>query len=242
MKKTTIIILCTFLIGACDKADFEQVKPELTDFVDFTDINLSSEDIALLNANAKSGLTKVPGGPVPFWARVGSEIPKGIPHTDEYGIIYFYCQNTGEVNPVFNLLQFFDGAALGSETSCEGSEWYKPGYFFPYMTKLKGKGTVPFWIITSEQVNEVFSDGVITIVELSSLNPAPAKGYANRFTENLWVTGGGAPIPGLIAIAEGIIEEGSGDIVDGQKFTFKLHTKMFDPAEPLYISVKFKLF
>ena len=110
------------------------------------------------------------------------------------------------------------------------------------MTKLKGKGAVPFWIITADQVTDVFSDGIITIFEISSLNPAPAKGYATRFTENLWVTGGGAPIPGLIAIAEGVIEEGSGDIVDGQKFTFKLHTKSFDPAEPLYTSVKFKLF
>ena len=59
--------------------------------------------------------------------------------------------------------------------------------------------------------------------ELNALLPAPAKGYATKFKKLLWVDGGGASIPAILTLAEGIIEEGNGLITDEQQFTFYLH-------------------
>jgi len=242
MRKILFILSLTFIFSACEKTEVEQIKPDLTNFVDFSNFELSGEELALLDANAKSGLTKVPAGPAPFWARVGFDMPQGMPVTEEYGIIYFYVQNTSDVTATFNLLVFFDPTALGKETSTEGSIWLKEGSLQPYMTKINGKGAVPFWIITADQVTQVNLDGKITMDELESLIPPPSKGIATKFSEGLWPYLGGAPVPGILTIAEGVIEDGEGDIEDGQRFKFHFHAQSFDAGEPLKMSVKFKLF
>ena len=241
MRKILFILSLTFIFSACEKSEVEQIKPDLTDFVDFSNFDLSSEELALIDANAKSGLTKVPAGPAPFWARVGFDMPQGMPVTNEYGIIYFYVQYTSDVTPTFNLLEFFDPTALGAEKSTEGSLWLKEGSPQPYMTKINGKGAVPFWIITADQVTQVNEDGKITMDELESLIPPPSKGIATKFPEGLWPYFGGAPVPGLLTIAEGVIEEGEGNIEDGQRFIFHFHSQLLEAGGDLKISVKFKL-
>lgn len=244
MKKLIFLLWGTFILGACENVDIE--KPELMDFEQIAENEGFMEQNASLRMNEENGLTKLPTLPFPFWARVDFGLPQGIPSTNEYGIIYFYIQNTNDVTPDFNLLTFFDPTATNSEPSMEGDRWLKPGYIFPYMAKSKGKGAVPFWIITAEQVTEVFEDGSITMNELEALNPPPSKGFASRFMENLWPAGGGAPKVTNLVIAEGIIEDGEGLIEDGQRFTFHYHYRSdqetFPDPEGAEIDVTFRLF
>jgi len=242
MKKILLILFSTFIFCACEKSDVEQVKPDLTDFEQF-----SSDELAMFRANDESGLIKKPAGPFPFWARVSNDMPQGMPFTDDYGIIYFYVQNTDDVTSNFNLLNFMDFTALGADIAVEGSSWMKQPvlspFQYPYMVKLKGLGAVHVWIITIDQVEQVNLDGIITMEELNSLDPLPSKGIATDFLENLWPYGdGGAPNPGIIVKANGIIVEGYGDIETGQRFTFHFKTKITVDAQLIIMSTQLKLF
>ena len=242
MKKILLILFSTFIFCACDDSDNDQVKPDLTNFEEF-----SSDEIAMLRENDESGLIKGPAESFPFWARVSNDMPKGMPVTDEYGIIYFYVQNTDDVTSNFNLLNFLDFAAMGADIAVEGSAWMKQPvlspFQFPYMVKLKGLGAVHVWMITIDQVEQVNEDGEITMEELNNLIPPPSKGIATDFLENLWPYGdGGAPNPGIIVKANGYIVEGNGDIETGQRFTFHFKTKYTIDAQPIKISVELKLF
>lgn len=245
MKKFIFLLFGIFIFCACENVDVEKDLPELTGLEQIAETELSMKENASLRMNEKNGLTKGPTEPFPFWARVAYDIPQGIPATDEYGIIFFYVQNTSDVTPDFNLLAFIDPTAMNFEPSVEGNRWFKPGYQFPYMVKSKGKGAVPFWIITTEQVFEVFEDGSITMNELEALNPPPSKGFAHKFMENLR-PGGGAPKVSNLVIAEGTIEHGEGVIEDGQKFTFHFHyridAELYPDPEGADISVTFTLF
>ena len=234
---------------ACENVDVEKDLPDLTGLEQIGETEISKKENASLRMNKENGLTKEPTQPFPFWARVSFDIPQGIPATDEYGIIFFYVQNTNDVTTDFNLLTFFDPTATNFEPSVEGNAWFKPGFPFPYMIKNKGKGAVPFWIITAEQVTAIFQDGSITMNELGTLSPPPSKGFASRFTENLWPAGPGtpnAPNASSLVIAEGIIENGEGLIEDGQKFTFHFHYRAdldtYPDPEGADIEVKFRLF
>jgi hypothetical protein len=241
MKHFAILLIYLIVLSACQSNNPEPVTSTAPELVDLSEFNGLMEDQSLLMMNAKMGLTKVPAGPAPFWARVLWGFPQGMPETEDFGIIYFYVQDVNDVTPGFNLLNFMDFAALGSARCTEGSEWYLDAYNFPYMTKLRENGAVPFWIITSDQVAAVYSDGEITMNELNSLNPAPAKGYATKFKELLWVEGGGAPIPAIITLAEGIIEDGNGILSEGQEFRFYLHY-IFLKDSKTKLSVELELF
>ena len=240
MKKIILILFSTFIFCACEESDSEQIKPDLTDFEEFT-----SDELAMFRANDESGLIKGPAGPFPFWARVSNDMPQGMPVTDEYGIIYFYTQDPGKIPDDFDLRIFFDVRARSEPIAVEGSAWMKQPvlspFQFPYMVKLKGMGNVHVWILTMDQVAEVNKDGKIYMAELNNL--PIAKGIATDFLENLWPYGdGGAPNPGIIVKANGNIVEGYGSIKTGHRFTFHFKTKYTIDAQPIKISVELKLF
>lgn len=241
MKHFAILMICALIFAACQKNNEEPIATQTHELVDLSEFSGTMEDQSLLMLNAKMGLNKIPAGPAPFWARVLWGFPQGMPETEDFGIIYFYVQDVNDVTPGFNLLEFFDLAALGAARCTEGSEWHQEGHDLPYMTKLRGNGAVPFWIITSDQVAEVYSDDKITMNELNSLSPAPAKGYATKFKELLWVEGGGAPIPAILTLAEGTIDDGNSILSEGQKFSFYLHYIFLNNSETR-LKVELKLY
>ena len=137
-----------------------------------------------------------------------------------------------EIDENFDLLDFVDFRATlpGVEFAVEGYTWKQPDNWYPHHLHLKGKGAVPFWIITFDQVKLFVNDegqriGKVTIPALESLVPPPLKGYASTFTENLRPYGGGAPVNGIQLSAQG-------QLLDGRRFIYDYHTKV-KPGEEL---------
>ena len=148
------------------------------------------------------------------------------------------------VTPDFNLASFFDfsGASFHPNViwAVEGTLWFEAGadpmVDIPFLIKLKAVESVPFWIITREQIDLVIADGVVTVSELLTYDPLI--GHATAFTEVLRPWGP----EGLVAPVAGIQTSASGKLTDGRKFNFKYHTKGTDPTQPLDIcEVKFNI-
>lgn len=195
------------------------------------------EDQALLEESAlkTAELPVVPDGLIedkvqragPFWARMGSGELFGIPTTDEYGIIFFYIKDpAGTIPPDFNLLSFWDSRANDPSvhSSVKGTTWHIPDHPVPpYMTLLEDKIPVPFWIITIDQVHQVIADGIVTIVELEGLSPAPMKGFSKDFTQLLHPGGGGAPVEEI-----GLDISAFGHLKYGRKFYYSFKSGIVD--------------
>ena len=218
MKKLLFILTLALIVCSCEKQEYELLQPE------------ESADLEL---KAKNGLTKSDLKSFPYWARMGAGAPYGIPTDGEFGIICFYVADpVKEIDENFDLLDFVDYRATlpGVEFAVEGYKWNQPDNWYPHHLHLKGKGAVPFWIISFEQVKLFVNDegqriGEVTIPALQALDPPPLIGYASSFTENLRPFGGGAPVNGIQLTAQG-------QLVDGRKFNYSYHTKA-KPGEEL---------
>ncbi len=124
--------------------------------------------------------------PLPFWARTDA-----IFVLNGYGIIYFYVQEPSIIPTGFNLLTFFDPM---NSTAVPLNDWAVDGFRifhhlkdgWPIELHLEGKGAVPFWFFTEQQIVTALADGVLTMPELESLNPI--KGHATKFLENIHTT------------------------------------------------------
>ena len=152
---------------------------------------LRGDDFSGVELKSKMGLTKSEATPFPTWARMGAGVPTGIPANDNYGVICFYVDPYDipefeyvNVPPTFtgdephNLLNWYDPRALWLpiEFTVEGTAWNQPGNPAPHHMHLDGKGAVPIWILTRQQVTDVTFDGIVTIAELDALpDPGPSK-------------------------------------------------------------------
>ena len=197
------------------------------------------EDGALKGADS-NGMTQVELTPMPMAARMGGGSEYVIPATDEYGIITFYVNDPG----VIGNHNFYDPMGMGwfvldalfldqEDFSVEGTSWFLPDYpDAPHHYHMKGKGDVLFWIITFDQVLELYTSGVVTIPKIAACDPLV--GYATSYNEVLRPYGGGANVYGGVFTAEGTLE-------DGRRFIYNAHTKAF-PGEPMEGKIKLKIF
>jgi hypothetical protein len=200
------------------------------------------EDLsALKKAASNNGMTQMELTPLPMAVRLGGGAPYVIPATDEYGIITFYVNDPGVIPVDHNFNHPMGWFVLDAwfldqeEFSIEGSSWFLPDYpDAPHHYHMKGKGNVLFWIITFDQVLELYDDGngVITIPKIADCNPLV--GYAKSYTENVRPYGGGAHVFGGVFTAEGTL-------IDGRRFIYNAHTKAF-PGEPMKGIYHFKIF
>jgi hypothetical protein len=74
---------------------------------------------------------------------------------------------------------------------------------------LYGKGTVPFWFIPADAMNDATADGVLTILEMEDL--PSVRGTAEHFLEELHPSGipvGGHAHPSLHLEAHGYLNSG----------------------------------
>ena len=226
MKKFCFLLVFfgALLFCACEKenADLLLDDPALTQL----------EDSALKGAD-KNGMTQENLTPWPLWARMASGAEFVIPATDEYGIIIFYVNDLELIPDDWN---FYPGNWFASDFwlipeekwTVEGTAWRLPGNeIAPHHYHAKGKGAVPVWIITFDQVMELYNSGVVTIPKIEACTPMV--GYATSYNEVLRPYGGGAPVLGGVISAKGTLD-------DGRKFIYHMHSKLKEggPMEAQY--------
>ncbi|MDH3712118.1 MAG: hypothetical protein OER04_19685 [Cyclobacteriaceae bacterium] len=143
MKKITVLMLSLLFLG-CEEIAVQPEDPTMAEglsnfddalaYESFTTGVLSEED---LDAEKPAGLIKTPANPVPYWARIDRGIPRGIPETKEWGIIYFTVRDVENIPRDFNLLDFFDPRATEADFALKGYTWFLPDHEFPYVLKAK---------------------------------------------------------------------------------------------------------
>ncbi len=117
---------------------------------------------------------------IPLYARLG--YPPGFPEgqiieTDGYVVVVFYREPSC-IPADFNLLDFFHfpgesgPGAWGCPAFHSGTLYIEPDApptAFPKIIDLQGAG-VPIWAVDARELHAAASDGVLTMVELSTLN------------------------------------------------------------------------
>jgi hypothetical protein len=161
---------------------------------------------------------------VPFYARISRL--GDLYHTDDWAAIVFYrppkCKAAG-----FNLLDFYDIPAAvdctplttgGFEIWANGPSDSEPA---PKLPQLHGLGAVPVWFVAWPALESAVGDDLLTIGELSSLEPLV--GSAGFFQEVL------RPWP---AVKDSTIElNASGQLEDGR--SLRLHIRGAGEGEML---------
>jgi hypothetical protein len=141
----------------------------------------------LVAAPSAFAVVRLPGGVVPFYARISST---EIYHTDEWAAVVFYRPPTC-IPAGFNLLDFFDVPAAFdcNPPTTTGFELWDTGPTdpAPKLTELKALGAVPIWFVSWPALQSAIADGELTIGELESLNPRV--GAASFYQETLRPTG-----------------------------------------------------
>ena len=222
MKQNYFLIV---LFGALIFCACEKENPDLL-IEDQAQTQL--EESALKGAES-NGMTQTEATPWPMAARMGGGAEYTIPATEEYGVIIFYVNDPGVIpeDHNFHPMGWFVPEAWGlpqDAFSVEGTAWFLPDYpMAPHHYHVKGKGNVLVWIITFDQVLELYNSGVITIPKIAACNPLV--GHATAYNEFLKPYGGGAHVYGGVFNAKGILE-------DGRKFIYHAKTKAV-PGEPM---------
>jgi hypothetical protein len=190
--------------------------------------NLSGASIARAQI-----ILRVPGDSpgLPAYARV--ERPFAF-HTDQWAAIVFY--RVPECVPAnFNLLDFVDiPGAFACPLTVSGFEIWENGPAFdgaPRQVVNSGLA-VPVWIVPWPALQSALADDVLTITELTALNPL--KGIATTFHELLHPfgppgTSGGAKVPHLTISA-------SGRLPDGRSFQCEFNDNERMPATKVRIT------
>lgn len=221
------VLFGAFLLCACEK--------ENTDFLIEDQTTLAD---SALKGTDSNGMTQTEATPWPMAARLGGGAEYCIPATEEYGIITFYVNDPGVIPEEHNFypMGYFVPEVWGlpqEAFSVEGKAWWLPDYpMSPHHYHIKGKGDVLFWIITFDQVLDLYESEEITIPKIAACNPLV--GYAKSYTENVRPYGGGAHVYGGVFTAKGTLE-------DGRRFIYDAHTKSF-PGEPMEGIYHFKIF
>ena len=216
MKRTYFLFVFfgALLFCACEKDNSDLVME------DPTQTQLEEGELKGADSN---GMTQENLTPFPMWARMASGAEFVIPATDEYGIIIFYVNDLDLIPDDWN---FYPGNWFAHEFwlipeekwTVEGTAWRLPGNeLAPHHYHAKGKGAVPVWIITIDQVLELYNSGVVTIPKIEACNPL--MGYATSYNEVLRPYGGGASVLGGVISAQGTLE-------DGRKFNYHMHSKL----------------
>jgi hypothetical protein len=140
--------------------------------------------VVLSTASITSANTRVPGGNLPYYARIG----RGeIYHTEEWAVIIFYRPPTC-IPEDFDLLSFFDipGAFSCNPPTTTGFEIWpgEPGIGIPSLVELHEQELVPVWFVSWSELRTSISDGTMTILELKAL-PSLITGYATNYHETL---------------------------------------------------------
>jgi hypothetical protein len=221
-----LVFFGALLFCACEKENADLIVEDQTEFED-----------GALKGTKSNGMTQADATPFPMAARMGGGAEFVIPATEDYGIITFYVNDPGIIPTDHNFfpMGWFVLEALfldQDEYSVEGTAWFLPDYpNAPHHYHIKGKGNVLFWIITYDQVLELFESGVVTIPKIAACEPLV--GYASTYTENVRPYGGGAKVYGGVFNAKGTL-------VDGRKFIYNAHTKA-KPGEPMEGKYHFKI-
>lgn len=109
----------------------------------------------------------------------------GVIQDGEWAALVFY-RSPASVPLDFNLMDWFDPDLVDSPMLVSGfAVW--PGdepVGFPQSTQLKGLGAVPIWFVRWPELQEAMADGVLTILELASLESLQV-GTAESFEEQL---------------------------------------------------------
>lgn len=148
----------------------------------------------------------------PFYAR----IEPGLIHTDgEWAAIAFY-RSPACVPEDFNLLDFFNPAALGCPSFVAGFEIWKNGPWAgdaaPIQSRLDNTAPMPIWFVSWTELQTAIADDILTIEELTAM-PTLLVGAATSFTETLHPSEGAQQTKTTI-VASGFLE-------GGRKFTYQ---------------------
>jgi hypothetical protein len=152
------------------------------------------------SANTRTG----GGGDLPCYARIGRE---EIYHTDEWAAIVFY-RPPEYVPGDFNLLDFYDFAAVGKPTTTDGFIIWdaEPWVSAPIQINLHGLGAVPVWFVRWPELQGAIADDTLTITELGALESLLI-GSASFYEETLHPDGG-VRVPMIEFVAHGTLEDG----------------------------------
>ena len=230
MKKIYFLLVFfgALLFCACEKDNSDLL---------FDDPAQTQLDESALKGADSNGMTQMELTPMPMAARMGGGAEYTIPATDEYGIITFYVNDPGVIPPDHNFhpMGWFVPEVWSLpevDFSVEGTSWWLPDYpMAPHHYHCKGKGDVLFWIITFDQVLELYNSGIVTIPKIEACNPLV--GHATSYNEVLRPYGGGAPVYGGVFNAKGTLE-------DGRRFIYNARTKAI-PGEPMEAKYKFEI-
>ena len=146
---------------------------------------------------------------VPFYARISAD---DILHDEDWAVIVFY-RSPNCLPPRVNLL-----GTPGAEVSAcgpptvEGASIWENGPevdSLPLATEFTGLGEVPVWIVPWPLLERVTADGVLTRRDLLAMQTR-VEGTASTYHERVG--------------SEGLDLAGSGDLVDGEPFSFSVST------------------
>ena len=173
------------------------------------------------------------GGEVPFYARFGENETFD---NGEWTVIIFY--RPPECIPAdFNLNRFFHfpgendpGAFACAPPTTTSIETWQTGPQTdpaPLISKLTGRGAVPVWFISNQEMKSAQADGAVTIGELADL-PSRLVGTAQTYAELLHPSQSNSK-PLIQFSAEGTL-------ADGRAFTLEVSKGAADVADHVTIN------
>ena len=163
--------------------------------------------VLIATAGAYAGNARVDGveDPIlPYYARISAG---EIFHDEDLAVVVFYHPPSC-IPALFNLLEFYDWAALDCPMTVDGIFIWDEPWVQPLLINLHGLGAVPVWFVSWGEMQGAVADGILTIGELSAL-PSLMEGSASFYHEML------QPYPTI----RGKIEYGAkGSLTDGRSF------------------------
>ena len=152
------------------------------------------------SANVRTIVTEIP-----YYARL---VRGEFYHEGEWAAIVFY-HPTACVPSDFNLLDRFDGRAIGQPPSTAGFAIWDDPSPGPRQVELHGLGAVPVWFVNWPALQAAVADDLLTIGELSSLEHLI--GSASFYQETLHAA----------EVDTAFVEMNAhGTLEDGRTFTF----------------------
>ncbi len=172
---------------------------------------LFSLALALVSSAQADLRLEATGGP--FYAR----FERGLIHTDgQWAAIAFY-RLPDCVPARFNLLDFFDPAALACPSFVAGFEVWRngpgTGDQAPIQSRLQNVALMPIWFVSWAELQAAIADDVVTLDELAAL-PSLRRGEAMFYTETLHPMQGAQQTKTTV-VASGLLE-------DGRSFTYQI--------------------
>lgn len=170
------------------------------------------------SADTARANVRLEGSGPPAYARIES----GLIHNDgEWAAIAFY-RSPDCVPDDFNLLDFFNPAALECPSFVAGFEIWKNGPWAgdeaPIQSRLNNTGPMPILFVSWTELQTAIADGVLTVAELKGLSSLLI-GAATFYSETLHPSNGPGGGQGAQQTMTSIAA--SGFLEDGRKFTYQ---------------------